>query len=128
MAHVMFELPVISLSTHVRSGAGQLVSEFTATFGLVCVVLGTSRHNPPAVPLAVGCYITAAYWFTASTSFANPAVTLARSLSDTFAGIRPIDVPGFMVAQALGAASAAAVFAWFGQAQVAKEEHRSETK
>lgn len=111
-AHVMFELPVLSPSTHARSGASQLVSEFIATFGLIGVVVGTSRSNPGVTPFAVGSYITAAYWFTASTSFANPAVTIARALTDTFAGIRPIDVPGFVVAQGLGAASAAWVFGW----------------
>jgi glycerol uptake facilitator-like aquaporin len=106
LAHLMFELPALSVSQHVRSGPGQLLSEFVATFGLVTVIVGTSRCRPAAVPFAVGTYISAAYWFTASTSFANPAVTIARSLSDTFAGVRPIDVPGFLLAQACGAAAA----------------------
>jgi len=111
-AHLMFDLPVFSISRHPRSGAAQMFSELVATFGLVAVILGVRRNDPRAVPYAVGAYITAAYWFTASTSFANPAVTLARSLSDTFAGIRPADVPGFLVAQASGAAAATAFFAW----------------
>jgi len=96
LAHVMFSLPVVSLSHHMRSGPAQFVSEFTATFGLLCVIWGCSRFRSNVVPFAVGSYITAAYWFTASTSFANPAVTIARALSDTFAGIRPIDVPLFV--------------------------------
>lgn len=128
VAHVMFELPLISLSTHVRSGASQLVSEFVATLGLICVVLGAGRNNPAAVPVAVGGYITAAYWFTASTSFANPAVTVARSLSDTFAGIRPLDAPGFIVAQLVGAAAGASIFAWFGLAVPTQGDQRNETK
>jgi glycerol uptake facilitator-like aquaporin len=112
LAHVMFALPVFSLSTHVRSGLAQGVSEFVATFGLLAVIHGTARYRPVAMPFAVGAYITAAYWFTASTSFANPAVTLARAASDTFAGIRPADAPGFVVAQLLGAAASTAVFDW----------------
>jgi glycerol uptake facilitator-like aquaporin len=112
VAHVMFEEPLFSASTHVRAGVAQLVSEFVATFGLLAVVLGVGRTRAEAVPFAVGAYITAAYWFTASTSFANPAVTLARAASDTFAGIRPVDVPGFVVAQLLGAMSAHWTFAW----------------
>ena len=111
-AHLMFELPVFSISQHPRSGPAQMFSELVATFGLVAVILGVRRNDPRGVPYAVGAYITAAYWFTASTSFANPAVTLARSLSDTFAGIRPADVPGFLVAQTSGAAAAAVFFAW----------------
>jgi glycerol uptake facilitator-like aquaporin len=106
----MFELPIASLSQHVRSGPAQMFSEFVATFGLLSVILGVSRSNRQAVPFAVGAYITAAYWFTASTSFANPAVTLARSLSDTFAGIRPADVPNFLLAQLAGAGASAAFF------------------
>src|SRR6516164_1365536 len=90
-AHLMFGLSAVSLSTHMRSGSAQVFSEFVATFGLVCVIWRSSRLKPTAVPFAVGAYITAAYWFTASTSFANPAVTIARCLSDTFAGIRPVD-------------------------------------
>ena len=98
-AHLMFGLPLFSASTHIRTGAPQLFSEFVATFGLLSVIWGCVRHRAAAVPFAVGAYITAAYWFTASTSFANPAVTLARSMSNTFAGIRPDDVAGFIAAQ-----------------------------
>ena len=98
-AHVMFTLPLISLSRRARVGPAQFVSECIATFGLLCVIRGVSRSRAGAIPLAVGAYIAAAYWFTASTSFANPAVTVARALSDTFAGIRPADVPPFIVAQ-----------------------------
>jgi glycerol uptake facilitator-like aquaporin len=112
LAHVMFDAPVFSASTHVRSGLGQLTGEFTATFGLVSVIWGCSRTRASATPFAVAAYITAAYWFTSSTSFANPAVTLARAASNTFAGIRPADAPGFIVAQVLGAASATALFRW----------------
>jgi glycerol uptake facilitator-like aquaporin len=112
VAHVMFEKPTFFASTHVRAGGAQLVSEFVATFGLLAVIWGCSRRRAGAVPFAVGAYITAAYWFTSSTSFANPAVTLARAASDTFAGIRPVDAPGFIVAQLLGAAVATAAFRW----------------
>jgi glycerol uptake facilitator-like aquaporin len=105
LAHVMFAQPLFTASEHVRAGWPQLVSEFVATFGLLAVIWGCARRRPSAVPFAVGAYITAAYWFTASTSFANPAVTLARSASNTFAGIRPIDAPGFVVAQLMGALS-----------------------
>jgi glycerol uptake facilitator-like aquaporin len=112
VAHVMFTEPVFFASQHVRSGTAQAASEFVATFGLLATILGCARSRPAAVPFAVGAYITAAYWFTSSTSFANPAVTLARAASDTFAGIRPADVPGFVVAQVLGAAAATATFAW----------------
>ncbi len=112
VAHVMFEKPVFFASTHNRSGLAQLVSEFVATFGLLAVIWGCARRRSAAVPFAVGAYITAAYWFTSSTSFANPAVTLARAASDTFAGIRPVDVPGFIVAQLLGATAATATFRW----------------
>lgn len=112
-ANLMFELPVFFASQHARRGVAQLLSEFVATFGLLAVIWGCVRlRSSAATPFAVGAYITAAYWFTASTSFANPAVTLARSASDTFAGIRPIDVPGFMAAQLLGAAAARALFRW----------------
>ena len=96
----MFGKPLFFASQHVRSGFPQLFSEFVATFGLLAIIWGVVRRRPGAVPFAVGAYITAAYWFTASTSFANPAVTLARAASDTFAGIRPMDAPGFMVATA----------------------------
>jgi glycerol uptake facilitator-like aquaporin len=112
IANVMFEKPVFFASTHARSGAAQWVSEFVATFGLMAVIWGCSRKRADAVPFAVGAYITAAYWFTSSTSFANPAVTLARAASDTFAGIRPIDVPAFVAAQLAGAAAATATFRW----------------
>ncbi len=111
-AHLMFGLPVISLSRHVRSGPAQAFSEFIATFGLLSVIWGCAKLRPQAVPLAVGAYITAAYWFTASTSFANPAVTIARALSDTFAGIRPADVSFFLLAQLAGALAATLLFRW----------------
>jgi glycerol uptake facilitator-like aquaporin len=112
LAHLMFDAPVFSASRHARAGVGQLAGEFTATFGLVSVIWGCSRARTSMTPFAVAAYITAAYWFTSSTSFANPAVTLARSASDTFAGIRPMDVPGFIVAQAFGAATATLLFRW----------------
>jgi glycerol uptake facilitator-like aquaporin len=113
VAHVMFKEPALFFaSQHERSGAPQLVSEFVATFGLLSVIWGCVRRRPSAVPFAVGAYITAAYWFTSSTSFANPAVTLARAASDTFAGIRPADAPGFVVAQLFGAAASTALFRW----------------
>jgi glycerol uptake facilitator-like aquaporin len=111
-AHLMFGEPVFSASEHVRAGAAQVFSEFVATFGLVCVIWGCARLRSAAVPFAVGAYITAAYWFTASTSFANPAVTLARSATNTFAGIRLADAPGFIAAQLLGAAAATLLFRW----------------
>ncbi len=113
VAHIMFKEPALFFaSQHERSGVAQLVSEFVATFGLLAVIWGCARRRPGVVPFAVGAYITAAYWFTSSTSFANPAVTLARSASDTFAGIRPVDVPGFIVAQVFGAAAATGLFRW----------------
>ena len=113
VADLMFDLPAFSLSQRARFGPSQLLSEFIATFGLLTVIWGCSRlRSSSIVAFAVGGYITAAYWFTASTSFANPAVTLARSLTDTFAGIRPADVPGFVVAQLLGAAAATILFRW----------------
>lgn len=112
VAHLMFGLAVVSISQHVRSGPAQMFSEFVATFGLLAVIWGCVRSRPAAIPFAVGAYITAAYWFTASTSFANPAVTLARSVSDTFAGIRPVDAPGFILAQMAGAFAATALFRW----------------
>lgn len=111
-AHLMFGKPLFFASQHVRSGSAQLLSEFIATFGLLAVIWGCARLRSSAVPFAVGAYITSAYWFTASTSFANPAVTLARAASDTFAGIRPADTPGFIVAQLAGAAAATALFRW----------------
>jgi glycerol uptake facilitator-like aquaporin len=112
IAHLMFGERLFMLSMHARSGPPQMLSEFVATFGLLSVIWGCSRHRSDAVPFAVAAYIAAAYWFTASTSFANPAVTLARALTDTFAGIRPADVPGFIVAQLAGAASATLLFRW----------------
>jgi glycerol uptake facilitator-like aquaporin len=112
VAHLMFGLPLMSFSGHVRNGPPQVLSEFVATFGLVSVIWGCSRLRSDAVPFAVGAYITAAYWFTASTSFANPAVTIARCLSDTFAGIRPRDVPWFVMAQFLGGLAATLLFRW----------------
>jgi glycerol uptake facilitator-like aquaporin len=111
-AHLMFSLPLISLSRHARAGTAQLFSEFVATFGLLAVIWGCGRLRPGQVPYAVGAYITGAYWFTSSTSFANPAVTIARAFSDTFAGIRPADAGGFIAAQLLGGAAATALFSW----------------
>ena len=111
-AHLMFGEPGFFASEHVRTGAAQWWSEFVATFGLLAVIISCSRSRPAVTPFAVAAYITSAYWFTASTSFANPAVTLARTASDTFAGIRPIDAPGFIAAQLLGAAAATGLFCW----------------
>src|SRR6202166_4798215 len=111
-AHLMFGVPVFFASRHVRAGGAQLFSEFVATFGLLSIIWGCARLRSSAVPFAVGAYITAAYWFTSSTSFANPAVTLARTASDTFAGIRPADAPGFIIAQLAGAAASTALFRW----------------
>lgn len=110
VANLMFNLPAVSFSHRARSGAGQTFAEFVATFGLLSVIWGCSRHRSTAVPFAVGAYITSAYWFTSSTSFANPAVTLARSVSDTFAGIRPVDVLPFVLAQVAGAICATLLF------------------
>jgi glycerol uptake facilitator-like aquaporin len=112
VAHLMFGEPLFSASHHVRAGSAQLLSEFVATFGLISVIRGCARIHSSAVPFAVGSYITAAYWFTSSTSFANPAVTLARSASDTFAGIRAGDAPAFTAAQLAGAAAATVLFRW----------------
>ena len=112
VAHLMFALPAISVSHHARSGSAQVFSEFVATFGLLCVIWGCSRQHSGIVPFAVAAYITAAYWFTSSTSFANPAVSIARSLSNTFAGIRPLDVPLFVTAQLGGALAATLLFRW----------------
>ena len=111
-AHLMFGEPLFTASRHARAGGAQMFSEFVATFGLLAVIWGCARLRTPAVPFAVAAYITAAYWFTASTSFANPAVTLARSMTDTFSGIRPSDAPGFIVAQLIGAAAATLLFRW----------------
>ena len=106
-AHLMFDLPILQYSMKARTGIGQWTGELVATFGLILTILGTLRHRPAAVPAAVALYISAAYWFTSSTSFANPAITIARSLSNTFAGIAPQDVPLFVLAQLVGAATAA---------------------
>ena len=111
-ANLMFGLPAIFISNHARTGMAQLFSEYIATLGLVSVILAASRSTVVVVAIAVGAYISAAYWFTASTSFANPAVTLARSLSDTFAGIRPIDAPGFVLAQLAGGITATVLLRW----------------
>jgi glycerol uptake facilitator-like aquaporin len=112
LAHAMFDEPLLQVSHHIRTGPSQWLSEGVATFGLVFVILATLRARADFIAVAVGLYITAAYWFTASTSFANPAVTLARSLSDSFAGIRPVDAPAFIAAQIAGALMAYAVCAW----------------
>jgi glycerol uptake facilitator-like aquaporin len=112
VADYIFEQPLYSWSHHARSGLPQAVSEGLATFGLLAVIWGCSRRRSTAVPFAVGAYIAAAYWFTSSTSFANPAVTVARALTDTFAGIRPTDVPAFLVAQVIGATAATLLFRW----------------
>jgi glycerol uptake facilitator-like aquaporin len=112
IAHVMFGEPLFTASRHARDGLPQLVSEFVATFGLLAVIWGCVRSRSDMVPFAVAAYITAAYWFTASTSFANPAVTMARAATDTFAGIRPADAPGFIVAQLAGGGAATALFRW----------------
>lgn len=111
-AHGMFGEPLFFASQHVRTGPAQWWSEFVATFGLLAVIFGCSRNRPEMTPYAVAAYIVGAYWFTASTSFANPAVTLARAATDTFAGIRPVDVPGFVLAQLVGASTATLVFGW----------------
>jgi glycerol uptake facilitator-like aquaporin len=109
----MFAEELLRVSEHVRVGGAQIFSEFIATFGLLSVIWSCSRKRPDSVPVAVGLYITGAYWFTASTSFANPAVTIARSMTNTFAGIRPVDVVGFVAAQLAGALVATALFRWF---------------
>jgi glycerol uptake facilitator-like aquaporin len=111
-AHLMFGEPLFFASLHMRAGLAQWWSEFVATFGLLAVIISCSRSRPAVTPFAVAAYITAAYWFTSSTSFANPAVTLARAASNTFAGIRPIDAPGFILAQLCGAAVATILFCW----------------
>jgi glycerol uptake facilitator-like aquaporin len=116
LAHLMFDVPVLQFSDKVRTGLGQWTGEAVATFGLILTILGTERHAKQWVPASVALYVSAAYWFTSSTSFANPAITIARSLSDTFAGISPADVPGFVVAQALGATGAGILSQWlFGK-------------
>lgn len=112
LAHVMFGHALFTASSHARSTTGEIISDAVATFGLLAIIWGVARRRSTAVPYAVGAYITSAYWFTASTSFANPAVTLARAATDTFAGIRPADVPAFVIAQLAGAAAATALFRW----------------
>jgi glycerol uptake facilitator-like aquaporin len=111
-AHLMFSAPLFTASTHARSGPAQWLSEFVATFGLLFTIWGCARSRPSAAPVAVPAFIAGAYWFTASTSFANPAVTLARSLTDTFSGVRPVDVPAFVIAQIAGAVGATLLFRW----------------
>ena len=118
ITHAMFEQRLFQLGTIERSGGAQWLAEAVATFGLVAAILGTLRWRPEAVPFAVGLYITAGYWFTASTSFANPAVTVARSFTDTFSGIAPAHMPAFIVAQFVGAGLAAALFGWLLPARV----------
>lgn len=127
LAHGMFDLPLVQLGVTARSGLGQWLGEVTAAFGLLLTILGCVRFSPAAVPWCVGLFITAAYWFTSSTSFANPAVTIARALSDTFAGIRPTDVPAFIVAQLIGALIAVRLAAWLfadpaGQTSATREK------
>jgi glycerol uptake facilitator-like aquaporin len=122
-AHLMFGLHAISVSSHARSGSAQMFSEFVATFGLICVIWGCARQRSDMVAFAVAAYITSAYWFTASTSFANPAVTIARSLSDTFAGIRPVDVLPFVAAQLAGAIAATFLFRWLVPSLRARAEN-----
>lgn len=125
LAHAMFELPLIQFSQTPRSGTGQWIAEVVATFGLVAAILCGLRFRPDAVPWLVGLYITAAYWFTASTSFANPAVAIARALSDTFAGIRPVDVPAFVAAEALGAVLALVLCRWLLQPAVSEDDRQA---
>jgi glycerol uptake facilitator-like aquaporin len=122
-AHYMFELPLLMESVHVRTGPHQWWSETVASFGLLTVILNVAKTRPDFVPVAVGSYITAAYWFTASTSFANPAVTIARSLTDTFSGIRSVDVPGFILAQLAGATLAFALFTWLETDHAEQHQH-----
>jgi glycerol uptake facilitator-like aquaporin len=119
MAHAMFAEPILQVSTKLRDGPAQAFAEFVATFGLIAAILGSIRFKPDATPMIVGLYITAAYWFTASTSFANPAVTIARSLSNTFAGIAPGSMPMFIVAQLVGAVTASILFQWLLKEQQA---------
>jgi glycerol uptake facilitator-like aquaporin len=128
VAHVMFGEVIFSASEQARTGAGQLAGEFVATFGLLVIIRGVTRERATTTPFAVGAYIMAAYWFTSSTSFANPAVTLARSVSDTFAGIRPVDVPGFILAQLAGASAATVLVRWLmpTRPKVAAAAHEEE--
>jgi glycerol uptake facilitator-like aquaporin len=124
VAHAMFQLPLVDFSMKVRTGLPQWFAEGVATFGLLATILGGLRFNAAAIPWLVGLYITAAYWFTASTSFANPAVAIARSFTNTFSGVRPLDLPGFIVAQLIGAALAVALFGWLAPQRVVRHEHR----
>jgi glycerol uptake facilitator-like aquaporin len=112
VAHLMFDVPVLQVSTHARTGVGQWLGEAVATFGLILTIIGTVRHRPAWAPASVALYITAAYWFTSSTSFANPAITVARSMSDSFAGIAPSDVPAFVLAQLTGAVLGSLTSRW----------------
>jgi glycerol uptake facilitator-like aquaporin len=129
VAHLMFALPLVDFSEKARTGGGQWFAEWVATFGLVATILAGIRFERSAVPWLVGLYITAAYWFTASTSFANPAVAIARSLTNTFSGIRPIDVPAFVAAQLLGAVSALALMGWLLREQAgASDPSKAEAK
>jgi len=122
-AHLMFSQSILQHSTHVRTGSAQLFSEFIASFGLLAVIVGCSRAQTAATPFAVGAFITAAYWFTASTSFANPAVTLARTFTNTFAGIRSVDAPAFVVTQFAGAMTAVVLFRWLAPKLPASADH-----
>nr|WP_277923732.1 MIP/aquaporin family protein [Sphingomonas sp. TREG-RG-20F-R18-01] len=112
VVHLMFDAPILETSIKARHGIGQWTGEFVATFGLILTIVGTAKHRPDGIPAAVAMYIVAAYWFTSSTSFANPAITIARSLSDSFAGIAPADVPGFILAQLAGAIAGSFVASW----------------
>ncbi len=127
LAHLMFGLDAVTLSTHIRTGWAQGLSEMVATFGLLATIISTSRHRPQATPIAVASFIAGAYWFTASTSFANPAVAIARSLTNTFTGIRPADVPLFVVAELAGALCAVGLFSWLAPASSA-ESHLAATE
>lgn len=124
LAHLMFDLPIMTASTHIRAGHAQWLSEGVATFGLVLTILAGVRFQSHAIPWLVGLYITAAYWFTASTSFANPAVTIARALTDSFSGIRPVDVGPFMMAQLSGALVACVLVSWLFNAETPKGNER----
>jgi glycerol uptake facilitator-like aquaporin len=119
-AHLMFELPIIQISEHVRQGPGQFLSEMVATFGLIATILGCRRFRAEIIPVAVALYVVAGYWFTASTCFANPAVTIARSLTNTFSGIRLVDAPWFILAEIVGALLAAGLFRWLFAAKVSR--------
>ena len=121
LADAMFDLPLVAWSQHSRTGAGQWLGEVVATFGLLGVIASCTRRTPKVTPWAVAAWIVGAYWFTSSTSFANPAVTIARAFTDTFAGIRPVDVPAFVIAQLVGAVAAVAVFRWLVPPLVAVE-------